>query len=247
LLAKDTPSDIRAKLFADNDASTLTRGALDARAVLGRDAGLQPPLNGLVPVILDFKDPSRLNRAAEQGDCPFCGSLGGRVRLHAGKCTQEFLATPVFLAYRGKMPHEKLATMSIHEAIKANRIALKLSQEALAKKVSSLDPAGDPISRQTVQHWENGTTAPKRTRLPFVAAALNTSVEALLGGGAAAERGLSDDAVEIAKIFDTLSPDARSRFKALLEVASEPMPRRQHGVHYDDDVATGKPGRRATR
>jgi transcriptional regulator with XRE-family HTH domain len=221
LLAKDAPGDIRPQLFADDDAAALTRGALDARAVLGRDAGLQPPLDGLMPVILDVKNPGGLDGAAKHGDCPFCGSLGGRVRVHASKCTQDFLASPVFLAFRDAQPHEKLAGMSIHEAIKARRLALKLSQEALAKKVSELDATVDPISRQTVQHWENGTTAPKRTRLPIVAAALETTAEALMGGHAAGDHALSDRALRFAKEYEDLNPREQQRFDLLLRAARD--------------------------
>lgn len=66
--------------------------------------------------------------------------------------------------------------MSIHERIKQRRNELKLSMEELAKRV-------EVKSWQTIQQWEKeGGTAPKRTRLAAVAAALGTSVEWLLYG-----------------------------------------------------------------
>lgn len=42
----------------------------------------------------------------------------------------------------------------IGERIKANRIRLKLSQEALAKQLG--------VSFQAVQQWEDGSTMPRR-------------------------------------------------------------------------------------
>lgn len=38
------------------------------------------------------------------------------------------------------------------------------------------------VKWQTIQQWENGTTAPRRTRLAKVAAALDTTLENLLAG-----------------------------------------------------------------
>lgn len=95
--------------------------------------------------------------------------------------------------------------MSIHEKIKALRKAAKLSQLALAQRVSSHEPSGPPITRQTVEHWENGSTAPKRTRLPAVAAALGTSVAYLLAatpGDSAAES--IPDPIALAQALEVL-------------------------------------------
>ena len=70
--------------------------------------------------------------------------------------------------------------MNIHEAIKTRRLALGLSHDALAKRIAQID--GQPqVAWQTVQQWEF-KTAPKRTRLPAVAAALETTVAHLLAG-----------------------------------------------------------------
>jgi transcriptional regulator with XRE-family HTH domain len=70
--------------------------------------------------------------------------------------------------------------VNIHEAIKTRRLALGLSHDALAKRIAQID--GKPkVAWQTVQQWEF-KTAPKRTRLPAVAAALETTVTQLLAG-----------------------------------------------------------------
>lgn len=63
--------------------------------------------------------------------------------------------------------------MDIHTRIRRRREALGLTMEALAERLG--------VSWQTVQQWERHT-APKRTRLPEVARALNTTPEWLLLG-----------------------------------------------------------------
>jgi transcriptional regulator with XRE-family HTH domain len=69
--------------------------------------------------------------------------------------------------------------MSIHEAIKARRLALEWSQERLAAAVSELEGLTKPLAWQTVQQWENGVSAPARKRLPHVAAALGLTLQEL--------------------------------------------------------------------
>lgn len=72
--------------------------------------------------------------------------------------------------------------MSIHEEIKRRRLDLGLSLQQLAAAVSRLEGGAKALSWQTVQQWENGTSAPKRTRMAHVAVALGCSVEELMGG-----------------------------------------------------------------
>lgn len=69
--------------------------------------------------------------------------------------------------------------MSIHEAIKAYRLALGWSHERLAAEVSKREGLPKPLAWQTVQQWENAKSAPARKRLPFVADALGISVDEL--------------------------------------------------------------------
>lgn len=71
--------------------------------------------------------------------------------------------------------------MSIHQEIKARREALEWSQTKLAEEVSAREGLPKPLSWQTVQQWENGSSAPTRKRLPFVASALGCSPEELNG------------------------------------------------------------------
>ena len=64
---------------------------------------------------------------------------------------------------------------TIHERIKEKREGLGLSMQELAT-------ASGAKAWQTVQQWENGTSAPSRKRLPRVAAALQTTAEYLMSG-----------------------------------------------------------------
>jgi transcriptional regulator with XRE-family HTH domain len=70
--------------------------------------------------------------------------------------------------------------MSIHAAIKARRERLGWSQQKLADEVARRE--GKPLRWQSVQQWENGTSAPARRRLEHVAAALSTTPAKLLAG-----------------------------------------------------------------
>ncbi len=70
--------------------------------------------------------------------------------------------------------------MSIHNGIKSRREALGWSHARLAEEVSTIEGVSQKLSWQTVQQWENGKSAPKRTRLEHVAAALGCSVHDLL-------------------------------------------------------------------
>lgn len=69
--------------------------------------------------------------------------------------------------------------MTIHEAIKRRREALGWSHQRLASEISKLEGLQKPLAWQTVQQWEK-STAPKRTRLPIVAEALQTTVADLM-------------------------------------------------------------------
>lgn len=82
--------------------------------------------------------------------------------------------------------------MSIHSEIKRLRELRQMSQQDLADAISRLEGLAKPLAWQTVQQWEReGGTAPKRTRLKFVAQALGTNVTSLVSGGshAIAEEG----------------------------------------------------------
>ena len=68
--------------------------------------------------------------------------------------------------------------MSIHSRIKAKRLALGLSEQALANMVG--------VTRASVQQWEReGGTAPKRSTQEKVAKALQISLAELLGADVA--------------------------------------------------------------
>ena len=63
--------------------------------------------------------------------------------------------------------------MDIHKRIADRRKALGLTQQALAEKLN--------VSFQAVSKWESSTTCPDVSLLPALAAALQTSIDALLG------------------------------------------------------------------
>ncbi|KQT10983.1 hypothetical protein ASG30_09295 [Ramlibacter sp. Leaf400] len=78
---------------------------------------------------------------------------------------------------------------SIHEQIKAARERRGWSMQRLAHEISQAEGLAKKLSWQTVQQWENGTSAPKRTRMQVVAKLLNLheSETAVLLEGAAEE------------------------------------------------------------
>lgn len=83
----------------------------------------------------------------------------------------------------GKRQPETLPLMSIHDQIKARRLANDWSMDELARRVSEAEGLQKPLNYQTVQQWENGKSAPKRQRLEAVATVLGCTVHDLLGMG----------------------------------------------------------------
>jgi transcriptional regulator with XRE-family HTH domain len=69
---------------------------------------------------------------------------------------------------------------TIHARIASLRKGKGLSMQGLAKLVG--------VSYQTVQQWENGKSAPKRTRLERVASVLGVSPQELVAGVSAARK-----------------------------------------------------------
>jgi transcriptional regulator with XRE-family HTH domain len=105
--------------------------------------------------------------------------------------------------------------MTIHDVIAARRKALDLSQKDLADRISALEGNAKPLAWQTVQQWENGSSAPKRSRLPFVAQALGIPTSTLQGTEDTALTGLK--AAEPAKAYDWPFRFDRARFDRLDE------------------------------
>lgn len=78
--------------------------------------------------------------------------------------------------------HEKLAQMTIHEAIKKARLRKNWSMEKLAQEIANKEGLAKPLAWQTIQQWERPDgTAPKRTRLKTVAELLDLSQADLVG------------------------------------------------------------------
>lgn len=89
---------------------------------------------------------------------------------------------------------------TIHTRIKKLRLAKGLSMAALGRQLK--------VHWQTVQQWENGTSAPKRSRLSAAAAALGVSPQELAHGapGAAQTSHNHDPRVsEISSLFPLLT------------------------------------------
>lgn len=99
------------------------------------------------------------------------------------------------LVLKRKYIQGNLAQMTIHQKIKSGREAKGWSMEELASQISNEEGLAKPLAWQTVQQWENGTTAPKRKRLEIVAKLLSLSVSELLGGGT--EDSADDEFVKI--------------------------------------------------
>lgn len=67
--------------------------------------------------------------------------------------------------------------MTIHEELKAARLKKGLSMEQLAKQISEAEQSAKPLAWQTIQQWEAGRSAPKRTRLDLVKKILGMAPE----------------------------------------------------------------------
>lgn len=91
---------------------------------------------------------------------------------------QDSLVMLDHLVFDCKRSHEKLAWMSIHDQIKAAREKKGWSMERLATEVSKAEKTKKILAWQTVQQWERGKSAPKRTRLSTVARLLGVDLGA---------------------------------------------------------------------
>lgn len=109
---------------------------------------------------------------------------------------------------------------TIHTRIRERRTHLELSMEDLAAKVGVR-------SWQTVQQWENGSTAPSRKRMEAVAAALQTTETWLLYGetGSPKVRPLvrhsSPDIAEVVRLMESADDAGRKLALNLVRAALE--------------------------
>lgn len=98
---------------------------------------------------------------------------------------------------------------TIHDRIKDRREELGLSMEALAAKCG--------VQWQTVQQWENGSTAPARSRHKKVAAALGMSVKWLLTGEDGPARMRAGELIQaLADMLAGANADTRETIAGLL-------------------------------
>ena len=219
LLAQHFPRNVRPKFFASN---LPVRGSFDGGAALGGHAVPEPGLHGLVPVVLDVEHARGCGGPPEDCDGSLSRELGRCLCVHAEQSTLDFLVLLDRLVFSSAAPHEKLARLDIHRAIKKRREALGLSMQELGASVAKLEGREKPLSWQTVQQWENGTSAPKRTRLEHVANALKTTPHDLIygndGGGQTARTNdmieLHEGEFDLLAAFRVLSPEERAEVLA---------------------------------
>lgn len=127
--------------------------------------------------------------------------------------------------------------MSIHAEIKRLRLALGWSHTRLAAEVSKAEVRKTPLRWQTVQQWEK-ETAPKRTRLAAVAAALGTTPAKLLSGADAAPASFDDltgHEGRVVTLFRQLTDDDRSWVVKEMQArvaTPEPKPRALHEKRF---------------
>lgn len=222
--AEHRPLNVGADLLAANGAPKACAFALDQGAVLGGDAVLQPRLHGLV--VPQVEDACGMHLAAKSGDC-LPGALLQDLFIHAPDSMQGSLALQASLAVPQKSAPRTIARMNIHQEIKRRREALGWSQERLAKEVSARE-GGKPLSWQTVQQWENGSTGPRRARLAFVAEALGCRPEELLTPGSSPEpeppqtsgEPLALTSEQVSFVYDRLGDTEKAVFCDLLRAVS---------------------------
>lgn len=104
---------------------------------------------------------------------------------------------------------------TIHTRIRERRLAMKLSQEQLAKELG--------VTRQTVQQWETEpspdddrvlSTAPKRTRLVAVAKLLGVTPEYLMTGRDAEGQLVDANKRQLMQFYDGMSPELQDALVA---------------------------------
>ena len=112
------------------------------------------------------------------------------------------------------------------------------SQARLARAVcQAAGVVGDPVGRQEISRWETGKRTP-REWLPFLAAALGVTVDALRGPQQPAEPPLPTLA-DFLPEGDPLSPlEARARRRIGIGTVDD-LRQRVHGLRLADDVIAG--------
>lgn len=122
--------------------------------------------------------------------------------------------------------------MSIHKQIRQAREKMGWSMERLAKEVSEAEGLAKPLAWQTVQQWENGTSAPKRTRMEVVQRLLKIGNEP-----APSPRTAEPDAAALAYRYHDLLIDLedipevkRSRLMDMIHQAAEES--REAAAHF---------------
>jgi len=113
--------------------------------------------------------------------------------------------------------------MDIHQQIKAARERLGWSQGRLAKEVSREEGLATDLHWQTVQQWENGKSAPKRTRMAIVRRLLQITDDDENVVAEEAPQQRTPEADAIAAALDRMPPGADRdhlirMFRSLIEV-----------------------------
>lgn len=108
--------------------------------------------------------------------------------------------------------------MSFGERLRDARLAAKKSGEALGAVAG--------VSKQLVSHWENGRHFPNVPQLEAICTALTVSADALIYG----KGEVSQEALRVARAWQALTPNGRSKFQRLWNVLFEESPDETEGI-----------------
>lgn len=204
----------------------------------------------MMAMVFDVKNARCLGESAENFDRPCGGRLGICLGFHSLQYTQDFLAAQEFLALERAGLHEKLATMSIHKAIKTRREALGWSHQRLADEVSNREGRAKKLSWQAVQQWEkeddDDGTAPSRNRLRHVADALGMSVSELLAAAQITTPSFTSIELKLLEGFRKLPQPMQEALLERVSVAAAEMDAKQAAFELSL-AAPAKPSRKPKR
>lgn len=129
--------------------------------------------------------------------------------------------------------------MSIHDQIKAARLAKGWSHARLAEEVSKAEGRKKSLAWQTVQQWEKEDgTAPKRSRLETVARVLGCSVGELIGS---TEATIPADEAALLAAYRKLPPEVRPAvLRAAGVTVDSPSTGQQQDLPQAGKYLTGK-------
>lgn len=109
----------------------------------------------------------------------------------------------------------------IHERIRIAREKRGWSMERLAKEISEAEGLAKPLAWQTIQQWENGTSAPKRTRMALVRRLLDLAADDSAGAKGVVFESLTADEQAMLKNYRKLLDKDRKAFDSEMAAKAE--------------------------